>query len=146
MALTVSSKQFCLPSHPLFCTVASYLHVLFPQVFLFVCFFFNLMHTAFGKHQKASHLALFELRFHTTHVAKMQRQVVTTSQKVPCMSPLITKISDYASAVLIIRLHKISDLPESVRWEHITQIKANNFILNILFWKFLRQTNKQMLI
>lgn len=145
MALTVSIKQFCLPSQLLFCTVAPYQHVLFPQEFLFV-YFFNLMHTASRKHQKASHSALFEPRFHTAHVAKMQRRLVATSQKVPCMSPLITKISDYASAILIIRLHKISDLPESVRWEYITQIKANNFILNILFWKFLRQTNKQMLI
>lgn len=73
------------------------------------------MHTAFGKHQKASHLALFELRFHTVPVAKVQRSVITTRWKVPRMLPLITKTSDYASAILIIRLHKISDTPESVR-------------------------------
>lgn len=62
------------------------------------------------------------------------------------MLPLITKLSDHTTVILIlmIRLYKISDSPTNVREEHITE--ANNFILNILFWNFLRQTNKIMLI
>lgn len=79
-----------------------------------VCFFFNLTHTAFGKHQKALHLASFELRFHAAHVAKGQKLVVTASQKVLHVSLLITKISDHTSAILIIRSHKITDPPKSV--------------------------------
>lgn len=86
----------------------------FPKEKQSVFFFFNLVHTAFGKHQKALHLASFELRFHAGHVAKVQRQVVTASQKVPCVLLLIIKISDHTSAILIIRLHNITDPPKSV--------------------------------
>lgn len=113
--------SFGFPSRSLFCTVVSLFHtcmVSFSKEKQRLFFFFNLMYTAFGKHQKASHLARLELRFHAVHVAKVQRRVVTTSQKVPCVSPLITEITHHASAILIIRLHKISYPPKSVRREH----------------------------
>lgn len=43
----------------------------------------DLIHIAFGKDQRASHLTLFEFVSHAVHVAKVQRRVVTTSQKMP---------------------------------------------------------------
>lgn len=142
MAVTVSSRQICLPSYPLFCTVVLCsipARLISPK-------YFSFQYNAHCFWKTPESITSGSIWAQISHSACSKGAKIGRRWKVPCMLPLITKISDYVSAILIIRLHKISDTPESVRWEHMTQIEANNFILNILFWKFLRQTNKIMLI